>query len=310
MKVLNNDNPSKLNQIIEKSPPIDTKFSRTKEYIRNSERELKNLISTLSDENLKNAESDIFISINQLLEAALETIDGKRLQYNSISSLVRSLSTNKNERSEMVEKTCENIVYFGDWLLENNAKDQNSETEVNVKTQSHQDSYKFIMKIQDHLKLAELQYGIVGEVSESLIQSIVAVKDKSEESINVKTKEIEAKIDKVNIDLVSILAIFTGIAFVLFGGITAMSGLRDAVLASSSDTFLKVLAFSSLIGAAIVGALYMFFWFVLHITRRKEGLCWFNLFVGLIFIVLVAYAIITMHQIFKLDGGFPPLNNS
>ena len=144
---------------------------------------------------------------------------------------------------------------------------------------------KLTIKILDHIDLAEHQYA-------SLTNNIKRI----EEQLNEKMKKIgddvnktEDQINSIYSQIISIIGIFTGIAFILFGGVSALNGIKDAVQTNGA-AFLRVMAYASVIGAFVIGAVLLFFRFVLVLTRKsvsskewtiKNGIFTFWILVGM-----------------------------
>ncbi len=140
-------------------------------------------------------------------------------------------------------------------------------------------------KILDHIDLALTQ-------SESL--------KKETEKVTRSVKHALDKIEDIRQNLFSqimgVVAIFTGIAFILFGGVSALSGLQEAV-SSNTSGFLRSVSFVSIVAIGIIGALYLFFRFVMAITGKTYGtdnslgkLCK-TLIIGLIVIAVLVLVI-------------------
>lgn len=158
---------------------------------------------------------------------------------------------------------------------------------------------KFMIKLLDHLDLAEHQFtSLSKEVEKTLgiVDKAGEESRKAEEVLRVAYKDAANRIEKLQhtiySQIIAIVAIFTGIAFVLFGGVSALSSITEAVKANTSG-FLRVLAYVSIIGAFVIGALLLFFKFVMILTTKTPsagdrtmlyGKWVFGILVGLAFI--------------------------
>lgn len=140
-------------------------------------------------------------------------------------------------------------------------------------------------KILDHIDLALTQSQCLKKETEKVTKSV---------------EEASAKIEDLRQNLFSqimgVVAIFTGIAFILFGGVSALSGLQEAV-SSSTSGFLRSVSFVSIVAIGVVGAIYLFFRFVMAITNKTYGtdtslgkLCK-NLLIWLVIIALLSLAL-------------------
>ncbi len=181
---------------------------------------------------------------------------------------------------------------------------------------------KLIIKLLDHIDLAALQFESIDrkvqsvsdrieEKAEELRKDSELIGEKAEKiridsaSIEEKMEETEAAIkelkDSIYSQIIAIVAIFTGIAFVLFGGVSALSGIKDAVQ-TNGTAFLRVLSYASVIGVFVIGAVLLFFRFVLVLTQKpvsskewtiKSGMITFWVLVGLA--VSLATASVVLH---------------
>lgn len=154
---------------------------------------------------------------------------------------------------------------------------------------------KFLSKVQDHIDLCFIQH----EMVTSKIDEIKEVTSKMKTSIT-EFKAAEEKLEKANSDLnkasktnkdiskeidntknevknldskifsqvLSIVSVFTGLAFIIFGGLSLFSDLT--VFFKGTETNLGLgLVYLSVIGLILLGLIYLFFNFIVFIITNK-----------------------------------------
>ncbi|MDE8193521.1 hypothetical protein PT126_05320 [Erysipelothrix rhusiopathiae] len=97
---------------------------------------------------------------------------------------------------------------------------------INEETNSTQERKKVLLKVYDHYMLAVQQYDNLVEKQKSTtidLEKTILESQQMEKTLN----EAILRLDKPATDLVSILGIFTGIAFITFGGINMTSNLAN-----------------------------------------------------------------------------------
>ncbi|MDY0290258.1 MAG: hypothetical protein RBR15_15635 [Sphaerochaeta sp.] len=140
-------------------------------------------------------------------------------------------------------------------------------------------------KILDHIDLALTQSQCLKNETEKVTKSVEEASEK-----------IEDLRQNLFSQIMGVVAIFTGIAFILFGGVSALSGLQEAV-SSTTSGFLRSISFVSIVAIGIIGAIYLFFRFVMAITNKTYGTDTSliklvkNLLIWLVIIALIALAL-------------------
>ena len=127
---------------------------------------------------------------------------------------------------------------------------------------------KLIIKLQDHIDLAVHQFASLDSRASSIQKSLEDESKKLNEEMKESKDKLETLKDSVFSQIISIVAIFTGIAFIMFGGVSTLGGISDAAHLSGV-AFLRVMAYVSVIGIFVVGAVLLFFKFVLILTNKS-----------------------------------------
>ena len=122
----------------------------------------------------------------------------------------------------------------------------------------------------------------------------------------------------MNTQVISVVAIFTALAFIVFGGISSLSSII-ATLASSSKIEL-IIAVTSIWGIALVDLIYMFIYLILKITKPEFNdkhirhwiiginIVLFILLTVSMFIYYVVYGQNTIKSIYEFAKGFSSTN--
>ena len=115
---------------------------------------------------------------------------------------------------------------------------------------------KYILKLWDHINLAQRQYERITE-EEEYYQKLAS------ESVEEATKPISNDLNK---QLISLVAIFTALSFVVFGGISSLSG----IFANANELpVLKVIVFGSLWAICMINLVFMFMFFISNLIGKS-----------------------------------------
>lgn len=131
------------------------------------------------------------------------------------------------------------------------------------------------LKMYDHIELAYNQYSELHTTEEEIRTNtkplIKEFDDGLKETIKFSKKEVEDKVNEkvegVNAQLISIVAIFTGIAFVLFGGVNMSAQLIQEF--TKLTQFYSVAAMLCLVGIVFISALFLFVFFMLKLLNKE-----------------------------------------
>lgn len=128
---------------------------------------------------------------------------------------------------------------------------------------------KVVLKLSDHINLALAQERYISQLNnESLNNSF----DKVDEFMT-KSYDIEAKIENMNGQVISILGVFTAISFVVFGGISSASSIFKNI---NSASLPKLGVLTSIWSIAICNMVYFLLYFMSKMTGTniKTNLRW------------------------------------
>lgn len=175
-----------------------------------------------------------------------------RLLYSVISSMVYSLS--EYELNEL-EYTCERLVSYAYSI-------NNHQTDDRI-------ARKVVLKLSDHINLALAQERYINRLNDDSLNNSF---DKVDSFIE-KSNEIETKIDNMNGQVISILGVFTAIAFVVFGGISSASSIFKNI---NSASLPKLGVLTSIWSIAICNMVYFLLYFMSKMTGTniKTNLRW------------------------------------
>lgn len=143
-------------------------------------------------------------------------------------------------------------------------EDSDKEQELRSKHSRFEDTKKVFFKIRDHVNLAEYQYEIVqkstgdyaSRVDEKFKEQEKVFAEQNKESIVSLTKEMNGQ-------LLTLVGIFTALAFLVFGGITSL----DNIFSTHGIPLLKLMVICSLWGLTIINLVFVFLICVSKMTK-------------------------------------------
>lgn len=195
----------------------------------------------------------------------------KRLLYSEFTSIIIELNSTENSDQNIgiIITNLENCISYS------------MEEDKNV-SESIQ---KTLIKLWDHANLASNQYNYFTVKDDAFIRKVNPIlnpkieelkteyKTLSDEVKNAKT-ELECATDdakniknKITSDVIAMISIFVGIAFVMFGGMTLLNNLFDF---SGMETIplMELVCLGSLMGIIMIVIIYAFIIFVLKLTEK------------------------------------------
>ena len=209
-------------------------------------------------------------------------IQNDRLLYSQMTNYIFPLS---DEEFGVLQTNIDNVVHY--MYGEEFSKDFAEEIKIKAHKLQLERTQRTVLKMWDHVNLARRQYVMFHH------------KDADYEKIVDEKMEIAgAKISKeMNIQLISLVAIFTALSFLVFGGISSL----DNIFAGAKDIpILKLVVVGSVWGFCIMNMLFVFMFFIAKITKldlsstddvnasilkKYPLICWCNLVVVSIFIL-------------------------
>lgn len=183
-----------------------------------------------------------------------------RLLYSEITSYSYELSESDSEKYARFLSNIERLL----------------ESYVNKDQKCENEDTKLVIKIWDHVNLANSQFTKL-KLSDEFISEQFAIKikpilDESEttkEELEKTKKDLDSSKKELYSQLISIVSIFVAISFVMFGGMSLMNNLFD-YSALKRIPLLEMLCAGSLIGIVMIFAIYAFIVFILRITGKLD----------------------------------------
>lgn len=216
--------------------------------------ELVDIMKGLSQKEVDNA------SYVEELEKYLRKYD--RILYSVISNVVYTIyekSHNKSDSksNEKIGNIHTNLEKMYSYSISSNyqqLKRETAEGQEDLKDLS-ETIPKILIKIIDHVTLAEQQYNILKENDEQY-------KKRFEQNIGEKEKEITRD---MSTQLVTLVGIFTAVAFVVFGGISSL----DNIFSHGMNNFpvMKLSIIGIIWGISMINLIYVFLFCVGKITK-------------------------------------------
>lgn len=254
----------------------DEKAISSANYIQDMGKEMDMICEMLSEETKYFNAKKFFDKIHEYI------VKNDRLIYTNITNYIFVLS---DEEFGVLQTNIDSVVnyMYGDQYNQDYSKLLEDRNEK----RSLERTQRTVLKMWDHVNLARRQY--------------VMFHHKDEDYGKIVDEKMEiagAKISKeMNVQLISLVAIFTALSFLVFGGISSL----DNIFAGAKDIpILKLVVVGSIWGFCIMNMLFVFMFFIAKIAKlnlssiddvnasilKKYPLvCWCNFVVVSIFIL-------------------------
>lgn len=169
------------------------------------------------------------------------------------------------------------------------------------------DTEKAILKIWDHVNLAQQQYRSLKQSEDEYKRRFNKSIEPIEDQIRNSQKDLEFKIKDINAQLLTVVGIFTALAFLLFGGISSLSN----ILSDTELPVLKVMIIGCVWGLCILNVIFVFLFCVAKMTNlnfksvqdgsifRKYPIVWWCNF----FILAVLSVVSWMYYVKNVHAG-------
>lgn len=201
----------------------------------------------------------------------------ERLLYANISSFCFNLD---NDQRDNFQGNMEKLVeYVFSWDFENGLRTENAQKN-SEEVELRKNTRKVVLKIYDHISLAATQ--------------LSSLKQSDEELQRVAMKKLQSFKDEITKDmssqLITLVGIFTAIAFLVFGGFNALT---SALEKFSSTSLSKIVFLVSLWGLVICNGVFIFLTAIEKITLKEKKIRFYNVFqwTNLILITIAALSI-------------------
>ena len=254
----------------------DEKAISSANYIQDMGKEMDMICEMLSEETKYFDTKKFFDKIHEYI------VKNDRLIYTHITNYIFVLS---DEEFGVLQTNIDSVVnyMYGDQYNQDYSKLLEDRNEK----RSLERTQRTVLKMWDHVNLSRRQY--------------VMFHHKDEDYSKIVDEKMEiagAKISKeMNVQLISLVAIFTALSFLVFGGISSL----DNIFAGAKDIpILKLVVVGSIWGFCIMNMLFVFMFFIAKIAKlnlsstddvnasilKKYPLvCWCNFVVVSIFIL-------------------------
>ena len=181
----------------------------------------------------------------------LRAYSNKRLYYSTITDYVYNnhSSENEDDSEDSNEKMLVNLGSILEWADNNHYE----ETETKL--------YEQLIRFQDHLSLAVRQYRMFSARETDMD---IRIEQKAKDIANEKFREVTKDITG---QLIGLVAIFTALSFVVFGGISSL----DSILSSLGETnlLMPTLMVATAWAFCMGNLMFFFMYFVLKITGNE-----------------------------------------
>lgn len=254
----------------------DEQKNSSADYIQKMGKEMDIICEELSKETKTFKAKNFFDKIHEYI------MKNDRLIYTHITNYIFML---KEENFGILQTNIDSVVSymysdeyqqdFSEWLDDNQKKLELEKTQ------------RTVLKMWDHVNLARRQY-LMFQRKDTEYEKIV----------DEKMEIVGAKISKeMNVQLISLVAIFTALSFLVFGGISSLDNIFDG---AEDIPILKLIVVGSVWGFCIMNMLFVFIYFISKIAKlnlsstddvnasvlKKYPLvCWCNLVVISIFVL-------------------------
>ena len=122
--------------------------------------------------------------------------------------------------------------------------------------------YKMAIKFEDHVNLAIQQKHLVKKTQKAMVREVDTV---ITPRINEITKEMTSQ-------LVGMVALFTALSFIVFGAISSLEGIMDALgrATENTDSILPPMIVAIAWSFCVMNLLYCFMYFIIRVTNLNK----------------------------------------
>ena len=185
-----------------------------------------------------------------------------RLLYSEFTNRIINYNEKNDQKVGIIISNLENCIEYS----------MNRENDVS------EDIKKALIKLWDHANLASNQYNYFMTTDDMFINKVEPIIAPAMNELKTEVKNAEEKLEKSSnevkdikskliSDIIAMISIFVGIAFVMFGGMSLLNSLFD-FSGMQSIPVNELLCLGSLIGIVIIAAIYAFMIFILRLTNK------------------------------------------
>ena len=200
----------------------------------------------------------------------------QRILYSQITSEIfsyynRSDIINPDERIETMTANLTKLVEYSR-KDGNQQKIKEKYNNEEVFRQAAGSMPKVLIKMWDHINLASRQYSDLKQTDEEFREKFNKRFDESfgkefekrfKASVGPETEKLQ---ESMNSQLITLVGIFTALAFLVFGGITSL----DNVFESAGVPVLKLMAIGSVWGLCVLNMVFVFLYCVERMTKKAS----------------------------------------
>ena len=238
-----------------------------------------NILIMLLDRETKNFDSENFMEkIHEIVN------NNKKILYSHLSSQIFSIYKNQNNPDDRISLILSNL----DAIL------------TKIDEINNEQVIKILLKLYDHINLANNQYVGIAESNDEFNIKTKPLMDKIKlAEINSKRnlEELEKLKDGIYAQLISIVGIFTALAFLVFGGINYIENIFQSV---GRVPIVELMIVGSIWGICITNMIFIFMYFIAkligkplwrdgsrngNMVQRYPLMFWSNWFIISIFLI-------------------------
>lgn len=173
-----------------------------------------------------------------------------RIEYSTISNKVFqcSIESEKNDKNTPLDEMMSNID-----ILVSKADNMNPNDELD---QEQIDTKKAIYKISDHINLAQQQFSYLRESDQEY-------KDRFDSLIGEQREKI---MQEMTTQLLTMVSIFTALAFLIFGGISSL----DSIFSAKNLTIIRIITLAIVWGLVMLDLLFVFLFCIGRLTNLTK----------------------------------------
>ena len=214
--------------------PYNKPYEQTEDYIDRMSKAMDELCELLSADYEEFKEEEFFQQFSSYIEN-----NSNRLLYTSVTNAI----FNNYDSTGTFQTNLEKVIIFSN----NNVPKKPQEIKEHERVQ------RALMKLWDHINLAVRQYELFNKNDEHY--SLIAEE---------KMKNVEIRLTKeMNMQLISLIAIFTALSFIVFGGI---SSLDNIFLGVKDIPVTKLIIVGTIWCFCIMNLVYVFMFFIGKLT--------------------------------------------
>ncbi len=218
-------------------------------------------VSNLCDE-LKVSKKD-FKKDKVLDTLAKFVVDDKRMLYSQVTTYIFNYYDKKkplDPSSDLTDNMLSNLVTMLDWIESEEFKNNSTYLSRLAGDPSKIISLrKIVIKLWDHINLANHQYNQLKESDEEFDKKFVKrFRSAANESLNEFSKEM-------NTQLLTLVGIFTALAFMVFGSITGLSNL----ITNIKQPVPRLIILGCVWGIAVLNLVFVFLFCVGKMTKAN-----------------------------------------